>query len=133
MNKKFFILALVLLSAAAVCAQSSVFTAPKWADTVSNPLKGNAAALAAGKKIYASFCVVCHGDKGKGDGVGASGLSKRPADHTSRQVQAQTDGALYWMITSGNNPMPSYKTTLTETQRWEVVDFIRSLAHKPKK
>ena len=112
-------------------SQSRKFPSPASADAVNNPLKGNADATAEGKKIYTLYCVTCHGSKGKGDGVAAPGLSKPPADHTSDFVQKQTDGAIFWIITEGNNPMPTYKTTLTETQRWQVVDFIRTLAkHK---
>jgi mono/diheme cytochrome c family protein len=47
-------------------------------------------------------------------------------------VQKQKDGALYWIITEGNRPMPTYKTTLTPIQRWEVVNYIRTLAKEKK-
>lgn len=108
------------------------FPSPPAADTISNPLKGNAAATVEGKKIYTQYCVTCHGAKGKGDGIAAPGLPKPPADHTSDFVQNQKDGALYWIITQGNNPMPTYKTTLTSTQRWEIVNYIRTLAKTKK-
>jgi mono/diheme cytochrome c family protein len=113
-------------------SQSRKFPSPASADAITNPLKGNAEATSAGKKIYTQYCVTCHGNKGKGDGIAAPGLSKIPADHTSDFVQKQTDGALFWIITQGNNPMPTYKTTLTETQRWQVINYIRTLAKKPK-
>ncbi len=109
-------------------SQTKKFPSPASADAVINPLKGNAQATAEGKKIYTQYCVTCHGSKGKGDGIAAPGLSKPPADHTSDFVQKQTDGALFWIISAGNNPMPTYKTTLTETQRWQVVNYIRTLA-----
>jgi mono/diheme cytochrome c family protein len=115
-----------------VFSQGKKFPAPASADAIVNPLKGKADATAAGKIIYTQFCVTCHGAKGKGDGIAAPGLTKPPADHTSDFVQKQTDGAIFWIVTNGNNPMPTYKTTLTETQRWQVVNFIRTLA-KPKK
>jgi len=59
-------------------------------------------------------------------------LSIKPADHTSVAVQNQTDGALFWEMTTGHNPMPSYKLMFTEKQRWELVNYIRTLAKKPK-
>lgn len=113
-------------------SQKGKFPAPASADAIVNPLKGDAAATAEGKKLYVQFCATCHGNKGKGDGIAAPGLPKPPADHTSDFVQKQKDGALFWIITEGNNPMPTYRTTLSETQRWQVVNFIRTLA-KPKK
>lgn len=116
-----------------VYSQSKKFPSPRSADTIKNPLKGNTASIAAGKLIYVKYCVTCHGDKGKGDGIAAPGLPRPPADHTSNFVQSQTDGALYWIISAGNNPMPTYKKTLTPEQRWQVVNFIRTLAKTPKK
>jgi len=111
----------------------AAFVAPAWADTIKNPLKGNVSSIADGKKTYTTYCVVCHGDKGKGDGVASAGLSKPPADHSSVAVQRQSDGAIYWKMSEGNSPMPSYKSSLTVTQRWQLVDYIRTLAKPAKK
>src|ERR1019366_1287418 len=47
-------------------------------------------------------------------------------------VQKQTDGALHWMITEGHTPMPTFKTSLTDNQRWELVNYIRTLAKNKK-
>ena len=107
--------------------------APATADASKNPFAGNAPATVEGKKIYTTYCVACHGDKGKGDGVAAAGLQKQPADHTSAAVQSQSDGAIFWKLTEGRNPMPSYKAMLTETQRWQLVNYIRTLAKPSKK
>ena len=111
-------------------AQGKKFPAPSSADTIANPLKGNTAATSQGQVIYVKFCVTCHGAKGKGDGIAAPGLPKPPADHTSAFVQNQKDGAIYWVITKGNSPMPGYSAILTPEQRWDVVNYIRTLAKK---
>ena len=103
------------------------WVAPSSADTIKNPLKGRADAVVAGKKIYTTYCVVCHGDKGKGNGIAAAGLNPKPADHTSTRVQSQSDGAIFWKLTTGRAPMANYDKTLTVTQRWQVVDYIRTL------
>ena len=113
-------------------AQSKTWAAPKEADNVKNPLAGNTEILKYAKVIYTTYCGPCHGSKGKGDGIAAAGLAKKPADHSSDYVQKQTDGALYWMITTGRSPMPSYKTLLTDNQRWELVNYIRTLATNKK-
>lgn len=113
-----------------VHAQARKFPAPSLADTMTNPLKGNTGATVQGQVIYTKFCVTCHGARGKGDGIAAPGLPKPPADHTSAFVQNQKDGAIYWVITKGNNPMPGYSAILTAEQRWEVVNYIRTLAKK---
>lgn len=131
-KKQSLLLFFVLFSFSYANSQTKKFPAPASADTIKNPLKGNAASIESGKKIYTQFCVTCHGDKGKGDGIAAPGLAKPPADHTSSFVQSQTDGALFWIITTGNKPMPSYKTTLQTAQRWQVINYIRTLAKKSK-
>ncbi len=102
-------------------------TAPASADKMVNPLKSNTEAGDAGKIIYLKMCKACHGDKGKGDGVAGISLNPRPADHTSAKIQALSDGALYWIITNGNAPMPTYKAILKDTERWQLVNYIREL------
>ena len=111
--------------------QQKKFVAPATADAMQNPFAGNESATANGKLSYTTYCVPCHGDKGKGNGVAAAGLATPPADHTSAKVQAQSDGAIFWKIYTGNNPMPSYKT-LTQTQIWELVNYIRTLSKSKK-
>ena len=113
-------------------AQSKIWVVPKEADNVKNPLAGNTAVLKSAKLLYTTYCGPCHGDKGKGDGVAAAGLPTKPADHSSPNVQKQTDGALFWMMSEGRNPMPTYKAALTDNQRWELVNYIRSLAKTKK-
>ena len=127
-NKKLIYTSLfILLPFLTILAQMKVFVAPKSADAVINPLKGNASATVEGKKTYTTFCTPCHGQKGKGDGAASAGLSKKPADHTSTAIQSQTDGALFWMLSEGNTPMPAYKKIITATQRWQLINYIRTL------
>lgn len=109
-------------------AQTSKWIAPKGVDSLKNPLAGNTTALKEGKTLYLSYCAPCHGEKGRGDGVAASSLSTKPADHSSENVQKESDGALFWMISQGRNPMPTYKEALSDDQRWELVNYIRTLS-----
>ncbi len=108
-------------------AQNGNWTAPKSADSYKNPYEGNQKATLTGKKLYGQFCAICHGNKGKGDGMAGMALKPRPADFTKDNIQSQTDGAIYWKLTEGKAPMAAYKETLTEQQRWQLVNFIRSL------
>tara|TARA_R110002060_G_scaffold8258_8_gene12275 strand:- start:3891 stop:4262 length:372 start_codon:yes stop_codon:yes gene_type:complete len=104
-----------------------IWVAPASADKLVNPLKGDVDAAATGKRTYRMLCVVCHGAKGKGDGVGGAGLKPKPTDLTSAEFQAQTDGAIFWKIEEGRSPMASYKTALPEKKRWELINYIRTL------
>ncbi len=110
----------------------STWTAPKESDNLKNPLAGNNSVLADAKALYTSNCGPCHGDKGKGDGPAAPGLNPKPADHTSAAVQSESDGSLYWKLSEGHTPMPAYKKIFTDQQRWELINYIRTLAKKKK-
>jgi mono/diheme cytochrome c family protein len=112
--------------------QSGEWTAPASARDVKNPVASDAASLAAGKKAFEKECLSCHGKKGKGDGPSAGTLEKAPASLLSGKVQSQTDGELFWKITAGKKPMPSSKKSLTEEQRWQVVNYVRKLAENAK-
>lgn len=110
-----------------VTVQQKKWVAPASADKIVNPLKGDANATASGKKLYKVMCFVCHGPKGKGDGVGGAGLTPKPTDLTSDAVQSQTDGAIFWKIAEGRAPMASYKSSIPENKRWEIINYIRTL------
>ncbi|MCU4158285.1 cytochrome c [Carboxylicivirga sp. A043] len=102
--------------------------APKEADEIVNPLKGNEEATKAGKVLFQQQCVVCHGTSGKGDGAASVALNPKPANFTSKKVQNETDGAIFWKITTGRPPMISYKDLLIEEQRWQLVNYIRTFS-----
>lgn len=107
-------------------AQSN-WVAPKSADAILNPLKNDLTAIKEGKKLYQQLCAVCHGDKGKGDGIASTALTPKPANFTSAKIWEQTDGAVFWKLTEGKTPMASYKESLTATERWQIVNYLKSL------
>ena len=109
-------------------AQWSNWIAPDSANNLVNIYKhDDQQAIEAGKAIYQTICFVCHGDAGKGDGVQAPSLTKVPADLTSQRVQQQSDGVLFWKITTGNDPMLAFEYYTVE-ERWQVITFLRSMA-----
>src|SRR3990172_13340210 len=93
-----------------------------------------------GKKIYATYCVSCHGERGKGDGVVAQSLPVRPADHTNGAVMNQlSDQFLLYVITKGgaamgkSNFMPAWGSSLNDKQIRDIVAYLRSIAEPPYK
>lgn len=96
--------------------------APASASGLANPVSGAGGAA----KAIETSCASCHGTGGKGDGPASAALPSKPADWTSDAVQKQTDGELYWKISTGRGPMPPWKH-LPEKDRWEMVNYIRSL------
>ena len=105
---------------------NETWKAPATAKSIANPLKSNSEATAEGKKLYSNMCAVCHGNKGRGDGIAGMTLKPRPSNLTQGLVQDQTDGEIYWKLTEGRAPMASYKELLTEEQRWQLVNYLRT-------
>ena len=108
----------------------TTWNAPDRATHRSNPVVATDAAIDRGQMIFHQSCELCHGPKGKGNGPMSTSLPTKPADLSSDHVQSQTDGALFWKIFSGRGMMPTTQATLTDEQRWAVVDYIRTLAPK---
>ena len=81
--------------------------------------------------FYEDKCAACHGLQGDGRGT-VKDLNPSPPDFTDRHMMEEmTGGEIFWKITTGKGPMPSYKKELTEKERWDLVNYIKSLA-KPK-
>jgi mono/diheme cytochrome c family protein len=95
-----------------------------------NPVAVNESSLAAGQKIYLKRCVACHGKTGNGDGPDAADLGIHPAKLSDPVIRAETDGELFWKITVGKKPMPNYGTRLSHTDRWNVINYLRTLARR---
>jgi mono/diheme cytochrome c family protein len=101
------------------------------AKKLKNPVPATPAAIEAGRRVYLERCQNCHGVNGDGRGPKAEELSVAPADfRDARAMGAITDGELYWRITKGARPMPSFEN-LGEQERWQAVDYIRSFAQRP--
>ncbi len=124
-------LAIFSISGSLLAQGSSDWKAPPTAANRPNPVAGNAIATAPGAKLYAANCLTCHGPTGHGDGPGAAALEKKPADLAARiRETGEKDGELFWKISEGRAPMITWKGALSETQRWELVNYIRTLAGK---
>jgi len=126
-------LAILIISAAPVRAGgcNTDWKAPPAAANRPNPVPANANTLALGQKLYAANCQTCHGDSGRGDGPGGAALEKKPADlGACIKANNETDGSLFWKISEGRSPMVSWKGSLSETQRWELVNYIKTFAGK---
>ncbi len=94
-------------------------------ETLKSPLEVNEKNLKKGKAMYAIYCAVCHGDKGDGQGV----LVKREKflgvpNYKDRDITA---GSIYHVIMYGRNLMGSHASQLTNTERWEIVQYVQKL------
>jgi len=129
------------------------------ADTLPAGFKGGTLApepsadmIEAGKRVYFTKCVWCHGVDGAGDGPGADRLWPRPRNfnqgtfkirHTAsgelplfdakKPVEAQND--LFATVTHGlpGSAMPPWEGILTEEQRLQVLSFVTTQLVKDRK
>ncbi|MCI0553283.1 MAG: copper resistance protein CopC [Anaerolineae bacterium] len=101
--------------------------------SVANPIPPNSESVAAGQTLFSTHCASCHGVAGKGDGPIGLTLNPRPADLTQHAIPGvHADSQLYEWITNGfpGSRMPAFKTALSDTDRWHLVNFIRTFAPK---
>lgn len=101
---------------------------PAAAAAVTNPILASDDSISSGAAIFSQSCVACHGATGEGDGPGATAFDPKPADLHANHVQGNSDGAIFWIISHGREgtAMPPWDIILTEEQRWDLVNFLRT-------
>jgi mono/diheme cytochrome c family protein len=98
---------------------------------LANPLPQTPATLDDGRGLYQTYCLVCHGANGKGDGpLVVAGKIPTPPAYTSDRVAPFPPGRLFHVVTMGTQnaagvqKMPSYAALLTPGERWMVVSYV---------
>lgn len=96
-----------------------------------NPLKPTPAHLMHGSQLYQTYCAVCHGGTGHGDGpVARMFEDEYPVTDLVKDAVYQSDGYVYGTIRNGGLVMPALGDTMSPEERWEVVLFVRYLEGK---
>ena len=94
----------------------------------SNPVSADVVSIARGAELFHINCTQCHGMDGKGTGPVAAFLKNKPADLTGPVVSSISDGAIFMTITNGvPGKMPALNENLLVRERWDVVNYIRTL------
>ncbi len=93
-----------------------------------NPLPPTRESIARGGEIYAERCATCHGESGRGDGPLGFGLNPKPADFRVHLAAGHTDAQLFDFVTNGvpGTAMPRFASELSETDRWNVINYIKA-------
>ncbi|MBI3455875.1 MAG: cytochrome c [Candidatus Rokubacteria bacterium] len=97
--------------------------------TRKNPVPRTRESVARGEALFAIYCTPCHGARGKGDGLVAPRFIP-PPDLTSPVIQGRTDGHIAYYIGYGGAVMPAYSEALSVSERWDLVNYLRTLAQK---
>src|SRR5579883_3412806 len=94
-------------------------------EELQDPFPSTTRTLTEGKQLYETYCLVCHGAQGKGDGPIAGKIPPPPA-YTSQRVIAFPAGRIFHVITMGSGKMPSYASQLSSDERWKIVTYVKT-------
>lgn len=93
---------------------------------LSNPLPRTAEVLGRGQRVYMTYCAVCHGEKGDGQGYIVPKFPMPPPLYSDK-VRNWNDGRIFHVISRGQNLMPSYASQILPEDRWAAIHFVRAL------
>lgn len=107
------------------------------AEITNNPYPITKTGLEQGKLLYNIQCAICHGEKGDGNGylVREDGgkYPVQPANFLLDDLITSSNGRYYHAIMYGKNLMGGYSDKLSYKERWQVIQYIRSLQAASKK
>ena len=96
--------------------------------TLTNPVEASAESIGRGKELFLQYCTTCHGLDGGGHGPAAHGITTFPRQlWIWNNADSSADGYLYWFITNGRTEMPPWGVILSENERWDVINYIKTL------
>jgi mono/diheme cytochrome c family protein len=95
---------------------------------LASPIDASDESLGRGKKLFENYCTTCHGLSGSGQGPAAHGITTFPRQlWVWNNADSSADGYLFWFITNGRNEMPPWGLILSENDRWDVINYIKTL------
>ena len=120
---KRYLLLFVFLTTTIIRLFSQSWDIPEDKKTRVSSFKFTSETAAKGQDIFKRNCTSCHGEPAKGN---FQPLVPPPGDPATDKFQKQLDGALFYKITTGRGPMPTFKEILTEEERWNIISYFRS-------
>lgn len=98
-----------------------------------DPLRLEDKNLAAGIKLYAADCAVCHGAADEKPSTLAKGFYIPAPQLAKNGVEDDPESETYWKITHGIRftAMPAFVKTLSDEQRWQITQFVAHMDKLP--
>ena len=95
---------------------------------VKNPTTDFDSSIKRGEEMFIKNCSKCHGLNGNGYGVVAHGFTTFPRQlWVWNNTGPETDGYLFWFITNGRSDMPPWGLILSENERWDLINYIKTI------
>jgi mono/diheme cytochrome c family protein len=91
-----------------------------------NPYHATPQTLDEGKALFQTYCLVCHGEQGKGDGP-ISAKIPPPPSYVSDRLMQFPPGRIFYVITLGTGKMSSYASQLSADERWKIVTYVHAV------
>lgn len=91
------------------------------------PIEVNNELMEEGQKKFNTFCYLCHGKSGDGNGITKQyGMIATVSYHDERLIN-MANGEIFNTITNGKNQMGAYGSKLSPKERWAVIAYVRAL------
>jgi len=102
---------------------------PMEAEDKKDPLPDSQDVLNQGRELFVQSCAICHGADGRGGPYIGRNMYPPAMDMNSPHVQHWSDADLFWIIQNGVRltGMPSWESSISETDTWKLVRFIHGL------
>jgi mono/diheme cytochrome c family protein len=91
-----------------------------------NPIPQTDKTLEEGKVLYERYCVHCHGEGGKGDGLVGKEYKGVP-NYSTDAYKNMNDGHIFHVITNGKGRMWPHGSQMTPEERWLIVQYVHKL------
>ena len=111
--------------------ESTEFKIPPEEAKRENPVKPTESSIAQGKRLFTSQCAMCHGKDGDGKGDLADVMKLKLRDYRDpAALKEMSEGELFYILSHGKGQMPEQEGRLKDEQKWQLINYIRSLAKK---
>ena len=122
-NRKIFVFG-IFMSVTTLLSAQETWEAPADKASRLSPFAFTDENRAEGKRIYEANCASCHGTPGQGNYN--KDLVPLPGDPATDKIQRNSDGSLFYKVFEGKGLMPSFKNSLSSTDIWNVIAYLRS-------
>jgi len=109
---------------------ASHWLAPATETNQQNPISSTYESIQQGARIFQENCATCHGENADGNAVAGLNYKIQPANLRA-MAGTHKDGEFAYKIREGRGDMPSWELVLTDTDIWNLVNYIKTLDREP--